>query len=75
MSKGVPQEVINESKAKMRAIKDVLSKVSIPDDSVAFDPVGRYVAKINLEYINKLSEKDSRIFFCINFFFSFGSSI
>jgi len=47
--------------AKMKAIKDVLSKVNIPDDPAAFSPMGRHIAKINLEYINKLNEKGSNL--------------
>ena len=40
--------------AKMQPIKNVLSKLNVPDAPEAFMPMGRYIAKINLEYINKL---------------------
>ena len=43
--------------AKMKPIKDVLQKVNIPDDPQSFSPMGRHIAKLNLEYLNKLSEK------------------
>jgi len=43
--------------AKMRPIKDVLEKVNVPDDPAAFSPMGRHIAKLNLDYIDKLSEK------------------
>ena len=47
--------------AKMEPIKNVLSKLSVPDEPAAFMPLGRYIAKINLEYINKLKEKNSHL--------------
>ena len=47
--------------AKMEPIKNVLSKLSVPDEPEAFMPLGRYIAKINLEYINKLKEKNSHL--------------
>ena len=37
--------------AKMKPIKNVLSTLNVPDESEAFMPMGRYIAKINLEYI------------------------
>ena len=45
--------------AKLKLIKDVLAKLNVPDEHEAFMPMGRYIAKINLEYINKLKEKNS----------------
>ena len=47
--------------AKMKPIKDVLSKVGVADDPTAYSPIGRYIAKLNLEYINKLSEKKGNL--------------
>ena len=41
----------------MQPIKDILAKVGVPDESAAFSPMGRHIAKINLEYINKLKDK------------------
>ena len=43
--------------AKMQPINDILSKVEVPDESAAFSPMGRHIAKINLEYLNKLKNK------------------
>ena len=40
--------------AKMQPIKDILSKVGVPDENFAFSPMGRHIAKINLEYLNTL---------------------
>ena len=45
--------------AKMQPIKNVLAKLNVSDGPETFMPMGRYIAKINLEYINKLKEKNS----------------
>ena len=34
--------------AQMQPIKDILAKVNVPDESSAFSPMGRHIAKINL---------------------------
>ncbi len=47
--------------AKMQPIKNVLSKLNVPDEPAAFMPMGRYIAKINLEYIKKIKEKNSHL--------------
>ena len=47
--------------AKMQPIKNVLAKLNVPDGSESFMPIGRYIAKINLEYINELKEKNSNL--------------
>jgi len=44
-------------KAKMRPIKDILSKIKVPDSSKAFSPMGRHIAKINLKYLESLKNK------------------
>ena len=43
--------------AKMQPIKDILAKINVPDESSAFSPMGRHIAKINLEYLNSLKNK------------------
>ena len=43
--------------AKMQPINDVLDKINVPDESTAFSPMGRHIAKINLEYLNTLKNK------------------
>ena len=43
--------------AKMQPIKDILSKVGVPDENFAFSPMGRHIAKINLEYLDSLQNK------------------
>ncbi len=43
--------------AKMQPIKDILAKINVPDESSAFSPMGRHIAKINLEYLDGLKNK------------------
>ena len=47
--------------AKMKPINDVLAKLNIPDEPAAFSPVGRYIAKLNLEYLDKLKVKNNNL--------------
>ena len=47
--------------AKMKPIEDVLAKLNIPDEPSSFSPMGRHIAKLNLEYIDKLKEKNSNL--------------
>ena len=49
--------------AKMKLIKDVLAKLNVPDEPSAFSPMGRHIAKLNLEYIDKLKEKNSKLIY------------
>ncbi len=43
--------------AKMKPINEVLAKINVPDESTAFSPMGRHIAKINLEYLDTLKDK------------------
>ncbi len=47
--------------ADIKPIGDVLAKLNIPDDPFAFSPMGRHIAKLNLEYISTLKEKKSNL--------------
>jgi len=47
--------------SKMSPIGDVLGKFNIPDDPFSFSPMGRHMAKLNFEYIDKLKEKKSNL--------------
>ena len=39
--------------AKMQPINDILAKINVPDESkVHLVQLGRYIAKINLEYLD-----------------------
>jgi len=44
-------------KAKMHPINEILEAINVPDTHEAFSPMGRHIAKINLEYIDTLKEK------------------
>ena len=43
--------------AKMEPINNILAKINVPDESAAFSPMGRHIAKINLEYLDTLKDK------------------
>ena len=43
--------------AKMKPIKEILDKLKVPDTPEAFSPMGRHIAKVNLEYLNTLKDK------------------
>ena len=45
-------------KAKMKIINKILAKMNVPDKSSAFSPMGRHIAKINFEFLNKIKKKD-----------------
>ena len=48
--------------AKMQPIKEILDKINVPDEPEAFSPMGRHIAKINIEYLDKLkSNKDGKL--------------
>ena len=43
--------------ANIKPITEILKNSNIPDNSFAFSPMGRHIAKLNLEYINSLKRK------------------
>ena len=43
--------------AKMKPIDEILANINVPDEPNAFSPMGRHIAKINLEYLDQLKEK------------------
>ena len=47
--------------AKMQPIKDILSKIGVPDENFAFSPMGRHIAKINLDYLNTLKKENGKL--------------
>ncbi|WP_440907626.1 formate--tetrahydrofolate ligase [Candidatus Pelagibacter sp.] len=47
--------------ARMQPIKDILSKVGVPDENFAFSPMGRHIAKINLEYLKTLKKENGKL--------------
>ena len=44
-------------KAKRRPISQILAKIRVPDKSSAYSPMGRHIAKINFEFLDKLKKK------------------
>ena len=48
-------------KARMYPINKILKKFKVPDKSFAFSPMGRHMAKINLEYIKKLKSRKNNL--------------
>ena len=58
---GVKSDIEIARVAKMKLIKDVLATFGVPDETFAFSPMGRHIAKLNIEYIDKLKEKNSNL--------------
>ena len=56
MSK-VKSDIQIAREAKMLPIKDILAQINVPDESSAFSPMGRHIAKINLGFLEKLKNK------------------
>jgi len=54
---GVKSDIQIAREAKMQPIKDILAKINVPDESSAFSPMGRHIAKINLNYLDSLKDK------------------
>jgi len=47
--------------SNMKPIGDVLGKFNIPDHPNSFSPMGRHIAKLNFEYVDKLKDKKSNL--------------
>ena len=48
--------------AKMKPIKEILDGLNVPDDPKAYSPMGRHIAKINLEFLDeKKDKKDGKL--------------
>jgi len=58
---GVKSDIEIAREAEMLPIGKVLAKINVPDNPVSFSPMGRHIAKLNFEYINKLKEKKSNL--------------
>ena len=43
--------------AKMKPIQEVLDGINVPDKPGAYSPIGRYMAKIKTDYLEKLKDK------------------
>ena len=42
---------------KLKPTSKILKKINVPDNPAAFSPMGRHIAKINFEFLNKLKKK------------------
>ena len=60
---GVKSDIEIARSAKMKPISEILSKINVPDDPASFSPMGRHIAKLNFEYIDKLKEKKKQLNF------------
>ena len=58
---GVKSDIEIARAAKMLPISDILEKINVPDNPISFSPMGRHIAKLNFEYIDKLKEKKSNL--------------
>ena len=58
---GVKSDIEIARSAKMKPIGEILSKINVPDNHTSFSPMGRHIAKLNFEYIDKLKEKKSNL--------------
>ena len=43
--------------AKMKPIKEILDGINVPDQADVYSPISRYIAKIKLEYLEKVKNK------------------
>ncbi|SVA66022.1 uncharacterized protein METZ01_LOCUS118876 [marine metagenome] len=43
--------------AKMKPIQEILDSINVPDNTEAYSPISRYIAKIKLEHLEKLKDK------------------
>jgi len=58
---GVKSDIEIARAAKMHPIKDILLKVGVPDNPQSFSPMGRHIAKLNLDYVDNLKDKKSNL--------------
>ena len=43
--------------AKMKPIQEILDSINVPNNADVYSPISRYIAKIKLEYLEKLKDK------------------
>ncbi len=58
---GVKSDIEIARAAKMMPVGEVLEKINVPDNPDSFSPMGRHIAKLNFDYIDKLKEKKSNL--------------
>jgi len=57
LMKKIKSDIEIARRCKLRPITKILKKINVPDNPNAFSPMGRYIAKINFEFLNKLKKK------------------
>ena len=45
--------------AKLKPIQEILGNINMEDKAKYYSPIGRYMAKVKLEYLNKLKDKEN----------------
>ena len=45
--------------AKLKPIQEILGNINMEDKAEHYSPIGRYMAKVKLEYLNKLKSKEN----------------
>ena len=45
--------------AKLKPIQEILGNINMEDKAEYYSPIGRYMAKVKLEYLNKLKSKEN----------------
>jgi len=55
--KKVKSDIQIAREAKIRPINEILAKLNVPDETFAFGQIGRFIAKISLEYLDTLKHK------------------
>lgn len=55
--KKVQSDIQIAREAKIRPINEILAKLNVPDETFAFGQIGRFIAKISLEYLDTLKHK------------------
>ena len=45
--------------AKLKPIQEILGNINMEDKAQYYSPIGRYMAKVKLEYLNKLKSKEN----------------
>ena len=45
--------------AKLKPIQEILGNINMEDKAEYYSPIGRYMAKVKLEYLNRLKNKEN----------------
>ena len=59
--KNIKSDIEIARSSKLRPIKEVLAKIGVEDKKDYFSPIGHHIAKLNLNYIENLKNKESNL--------------